>query len=116
VTPEEQSAYHNYPAYFAMLLRMAEGLVAMPLDELLSANIRAALTGTFMGPNGPEIVDVDKMAAQRRLIERFIAMRDDLTKERIRVVSAGTVPTGPPAPAAPATPAVTPAPQRRRRR
>jgi hypothetical protein len=100
MTPEELSAYHNYPAYYAMLLRMAEGVAAMPLDELLAINVRATLTGTFMGPNGPEIVNVDQMNAQRRFLERFQKFRDELTRERIEVARPGAVPpAGPPAPA-----------------
>jgi hypothetical protein len=100
MTPQERSAYDNYTAWYKQLLAMGQALAeVIPLDELITVNTRATLTGTFRGPNGPEIVDHDRMGRQLRFLQAWQQFRDSLAQERIQVVPAGTVPmAGPPAP------------------
>lgn len=76
MTPETQAVYSNYTTWFEHLLQACQAICALPLEDMLSANIRMTLAGTYLGEQGREQVNPVGAARQRALIERTITFRD----------------------------------------
>jgi hypothetical protein len=78
MTPAEQSAYDSYVPWLTHLTQACMAINALPLDELLTANVRMALVGAHVGPDHTEAVNTVSLQRQRLLIEKAIEFRNAL--------------------------------------
>lgn len=82
MTPEQLSVYDNYPTWFKYLTDLCTAAQALPLEHMLAANTRMALTGGMIGPDKTEPATPEALGRQRELIEKVIVFRDSVSATR----------------------------------
>jgi hypothetical protein len=76
MTPEQRSAYDGYIVWMTHLVGIVDAVKAIPLDELVAANMRMTLVGGRVDAEGVEAADPVALERQLRLVEHAIVFRD----------------------------------------
>lgn len=65
----ERDVYDAYPRLLVSLVEWAGDVTKLPLDEMMSASERMALTNAFIGPQSSQRIDTQTLLDHQELID-----------------------------------------------